>query len=333
MNAGLGYKEIVTQIKQECEIPNNNQLYTSLCSLTSSCSVTAKSSTNKPSKKTCTKADLYVYNPITHYLGYNRNVNNNCIVDEDNQNNDPWVKEMFKKYDLKVCQTKIYDIMKTDFKDMCIPIKFTRTLKKRYQLSLTPIKESTPTISTKNEIKQNKRARKSDYCAEISLAKKLHGKERRGRKAKKKSSELINKSTDNNSTSSGFSDCVYSLANINNNHDQSDSNDLPELNITQTNKKIEPCQSTHFNIASIFTNLKKKNPDTPDQLSKSQQLLKIEASPVTTSTSDKENDVYQLLNESNNELDLKSRPTKRRKVGGISPVFNRSNSEINTNGI
>jgi len=68
-------------------------------------------------------------------------------------------------------------------------------------------------------------------------------------------------------------------------------------------------------------------------LSKSQQLLKIEASPVTTSTSDKENDVYQLLNESNNELDLKSRPTKRRKVGGISPVFNRSNSEINTNGL
>jgi len=123
------------------------------------------------------------------------------------------------------------------------------------------------------------------------------------------------------------------LANINNNHDQSDSNDLPELNITQTNKKIEPCQSTHFNIASIFTNLKKKNPDTPDQLSKSQQLLKIEASPVTTSTSDKENNVFQLLNESNNELDLKSRPTKRRKVGGISPVFTSSKSEINTNGL
>lgn len=201
-NGMFGYKEIVAQIKQEAlennaikcvtksSITTKETLATNkVCRSNSTASTLSESTvstttlhtkvsvptqitddtpatTAKPSKRnTLSRADSwYVYNPITKYLNYNANVDRARTFDEDNQNNDPWVREMFETRGLRVCQISVVDVMKSDFVNMQVPIHVNKAMKMKYELSTEssgvevrqPVKEKK--MATNNNTSNNKKA-------------------------------------------------------------------------------------------------------------------------------------------------------------------------------
>jgi len=266
------YQEIVAQIKQEsfsalevaAPAPVEeaaHQPRSSVASSASSCSLKAK-----PPKKTCTKADLYVYNPITNYVGYNRHVDSQRSVDEDNQNNDPWVRQMFAQFGLRVCQTRVHDVMRTDFTGMTVPIRLTHAMKLKYRLCTEPAAPASK--------RPPQKTRRKTIGGRGGL-------QRRGRRAK---SPVVTAERDSSSTE----EVLFLL-----NDDDSNSTGLPDLDLHVAPSEVAATgPALQLNIASIFTNLKKKN---------------------TPIGKDKENIVV-LEDTDDSELDLDNRPAKRTKL-------------------
>jgi len=262
------YQEIVAQIKQESfsalevAAPAEEaapQPRSSVASSASSCSLKAK-----PPKKTCTKADLYVYNPITNYVGYNRHVDSQRSVDEDNQDNDPWVRQMFAQFGLRGCQTRLHDVMRTDFPGMTAPVHLTHAMKLKYRLGTEPA------------------AAASKRPAQKTRRKAIGGRgglQRRGRRGK----SPVVAERDASSTE----ETLFLL------NDDDDSNSgLPDLDLHVATSEVATGPAPQLNIASIFTNLKKKN---------------------TPVAKDKESIVV-VEDDTDSELDLDNRPAKRSKL-------------------
>ena len=204
---GFTYADIVAQIKQEKqELDNNLELYrrsstTTHCSTTSSVTSTvsaviasvaangkkcharknkfkevqhtankvinedheiAESAESlKPKSKLVglNKKDLYDFNPITNYFNYNKNLDDNM--------NDEFVRNSFEKYNLKYCQIKLVDCMKSDmFRDMQPPIQLTQKMQELLNLkadkkNLKAVKAKKANSSSRSRKKNQKSIKKS----------------------------------------------------------------------------------------------------------------------------------------------------------------------------
>lgn len=109
---------------------------------------------------------LFVDNPITNYIYYNRNVDRNIGVDENNIKNDEWICEQYKKYNLKMfSKVIVVDVMKTDdFKGKSTPIRLDPKLKEKYKLNSKRISliNSAEKVPASSKRKATKRKRSND---------------------------------------------------------------------------------------------------------------------------------------------------------------------------
>lgn len=175
--ASSSYSEIITQIKQE-KIDMDKELENlrhqqaiprpSICSVSSTSSKETDKPKNKKSlsnteltkPKVKEKTVLYEYNPIQKYYNYNYNVNRQMSIDQNNTKNDEFIRALFEKYNLKLCNVNVTDCMKTTmFQDLKIPIKLTTEIKS--SLNLTKTSSIKDRRQSTNNKKNNKRKRSS----------------------------------------------------------------------------------------------------------------------------------------------------------------------------
>jgi len=207
---GFTYADIVAQIKQEKqELDNNLELYrrnstnthcSTASSLTSTVStVTASVAGNakkcharknkfkevpltankvinedetaestellKPKSKLAglNKKDLYDFNPITNYFNYNKNLD---------VNDDEFVRSSFEKYNLKFCEIKLLDCMKSDmFRDMQPPIQLTKKMQELLNLKQdTKVLKAVKAKKANSTARSRKRNQKSKKISKLKIS-------------------------------------------------------------------------------------------------------------------------------------------------------------------
>lgn len=125
-----------------------------------------ESSSNNPPKPVSTvqpttsrsnylpRADLFDYNPITNFIGYNKNIEEIKSVDEKILNENDQVKDLFEKNSCKKCTIKIIDCFRTGvLNNQSAPVILTDKIKNA--LIINP-SESSANNTTKNSRKNSK---------------------------------------------------------------------------------------------------------------------------------------------------------------------------------